>query len=264
MALRLVILGSGTGRPRGNRAPPGILVEGGGARVLLDPGPGACHRLAGAGGDLRTLDAVCVSHLHVDHVADVAPLLFALRNPAYARTLPLALLGGPGFAAHVEGLRRLHGESVAPAGYELRVREGDRWRMDVRDLGVQAGPVEHTDGAVGFRLMAPDGTVLAYSGDTTGDDGCVALAERADCLLIECSGPDAAPIAEHATPRAVARVAKAARVRRVVLTHFYPELGDPDRAAAEVAQATGIPTVAATDRLVIEIATPDPVPGAPR
>lgn len=250
--IRCVVLGSGTSVPVPGRAPPGLLVSGGGATVLVDPGPGACHRAGVAGAALPVLDAVCVSHLHLDHVNDLALLFFALHNPALARAKPLLVAGGPGLGRHVEGLERLHGHWVAPAGYARTVVDDAPWRLAVSDLAIEAATTDHIPGAVAFRFATPDGASLVYSGDTTGDEALAKLAGDADCLVMECSARDESPIPKHSTPRDVIRVVRAARARRVVLTHFYPGV-DPAAAAAQVADATGVPCEAASDGLVLEI-----------
>ena len=68
MSLRFRVLGSGSG---GNAT----LVEGGGARVLLDAGLGPrqlAERLESSGVDPASLDAVFVSHEHGDHARGAA------------------------------------------------------------------------------------------------------------------------------------------------------------------------------------------------
>ena len=87
--LRFRVLGSGSD---GNAT----LVEGGGARVLLDAGLGPrqlAERLSSAGVDPASLDAVLVSHEHGDH---------ARGAPAFSRKwgVPLA-----GTRRHVRGDR---------------------------------------------------------------------------------------------------------------------------------------------------------------
>jgi ribonuclease BN (tRNA processing enzyme) len=253
--IRCTILGTGTSIHRPGRWPAGYVVEGGDAVVLMDPGPGAIHRAVAAGLDLRTLDAVAVSHLHLDHVSDLGMLFFTLRSPQVARTKRLLVLGGEGLDDYVGGLRALHGAWAEPRGYGRALQAEAQWRVEVGKLAIQAGPVDHIPDAVGFRFMSPDGSTLVYSGDTTGCDDLVTLARGADCLIMACSAPDDAPMPKHSTPSVVARVASAAQVRRVVLTHFYPDI-DPDAAAAHVANRTGIPCHAAHDGEVIEAQAP--------
>jgi phosphoribosyl 1,2-cyclic phosphodiesterase len=83
VSLRFKLLGSGS---EGNAT----LVEGGGARVLLDAGLGPrqlAERLHSAGVDPAALDAVFVSHEHGDHARGAARL---------ARRLGVPILTAPG------------------------------------------------------------------------------------------------------------------------------------------------------------------------
>ena len=68
--MRVTVLGSCASYPGAGQACAGHLVEGGGARVLLDCGHGVVANL-GRALDPTTLDAVIISHAHVDHFADV-------------------------------------------------------------------------------------------------------------------------------------------------------------------------------------------------
>lgn len=51
---------------------------------------------------------------HLDHAAELAPLLFALRNSGIGRKKTLTLLGAPGFREFCARLRRLYGAWVEP------------------------------------------------------------------------------------------------------------------------------------------------------
>jgi len=96
--MRVVVLGSGTGVPDPSRLPSGVLVEGGGARVLVDCGPGIVRRLSAAGVGPEAVTAVLLTHFHVDHAADLTALLFALRAPRYVGRPTLRVVGGPGLS----------------------------------------------------------------------------------------------------------------------------------------------------------------------
>jgi len=69
---------------------------------------------------------------------------------------------------------------------------------------------------------------FVYTGDTEYSQSVIELARGADTLLVECSFPDDAPVPGHLTPSGVARIAREAGVRRVVLTHIYPAVEDLD------------------------------------
>jgi ribonuclease Z len=60
------------------RALSGLLVEAGNQRMLFDVGQGVYNRLIESGGSMQNpnvgVDKVFISHLHSDHIADLAPL----------------------------------------------------------------------------------------------------------------------------------------------------------------------------------------------
>ena len=74
---RLTFLGTGTGVPSAERASPGCLLELPSARLLIDLGPGTLRQLARLALALTDIDGLMLTHLHPDHSADLAPLLFA-------------------------------------------------------------------------------------------------------------------------------------------------------------------------------------------
>ncbi|HEY3613108.1 MAG TPA: MBL fold metallo-hydrolase, partial [Gaiellales bacterium] len=84
------------------------LVEAGGARILLDCGPGAFAALRAL--DDRPLDAVVLSHLHFDHIADLIPFGFCRRYSVLRDWPAPRLLAPPG------GIARLGGLAVAGGG----------------------------------------------------------------------------------------------------------------------------------------------------
>ena len=136
--MQVTILGSGTSVPRARRAPSGVLVQEGSTSLLLDGGAGTLTRMAEAGVLLEDLDRAMYTHLHMDHTGDLAPTLFALRNPDLHRTRPLDLHGPPGLAGLLERLRAAWGSGVdeAPCGVRVHAWDEDEatvfagWRVE--------------------------------------------------------------------------------------------------------------------------------------
>lgn len=224
--MRLTLLGSGTCVPSARRASPGLLLEAGGERLLIDPGPGALRRLAAVGVDYREIDVVAVTHRHLDHTLDLLHLFFALmaagKEPGGGRVKPLTLLGFPGFRAFLDLLGQAYGDWVAPAGHARPIVElapGASFERPGWSLRTEA--MLHLPESVGFRFAA-DGATLAYTGDTEYAPGVVALARDVDLLVTECSAPDDAPKPKHLSPAGVARVVRESGARRVALVHLYP------------------------------------------
>src|SRR5580658_626784 len=71
-ALEVVVLGSGGPRAFGRAGSSYIVLVGGTPRILLDAGPGAFLRIGELGVDLQKVDTVLLTHLHIDHSADLA------------------------------------------------------------------------------------------------------------------------------------------------------------------------------------------------
>src|SRR5690242_7124329 len=76
--MRITVLGKSPAWQDAGGACSGYLVEGGGARILLDCGPGVFAKLR-VHARYETIDAVVISHLHADHVLDLVPFASALR-----------------------------------------------------------------------------------------------------------------------------------------------------------------------------------------
>jgi ribonuclease BN (tRNA processing enzyme) len=75
----------------------------------------------------------------------------------------------------------------------------------------------------GYRITGSDGKSVVYSGDTDVCDNLVTLAKGVDVLICECALPDEMKVEGHLTPSLAGRIAVQAGVKKLVLTHFYPE-----------------------------------------
>src|SRR5215208_7265565 len=93
--MRLTVLGGSAASPNAGMGCAGLLVQTDSTRLVLDLGPGTLQELR-RHTDFRTLGAVLVSHMHVDHVLDLLALRHALAyNPVPAPgSVPVWLLPG--------------------------------------------------------------------------------------------------------------------------------------------------------------------------
>src|SRR5262245_21691187 len=82
--VRLTVLGGSAASPNAGAGCSGYLVEEGETRLWIDPGPGTLAELR-SHTDYRSLSAVLISHMHLDHVLDLLALRHALAyNPVPA------------------------------------------------------------------------------------------------------------------------------------------------------------------------------------
>jgi phosphoribosyl 1,2-cyclic phosphodiesterase len=236
MKLRFCVLGSGSS---GNAT----LIEGGGARLLLDAGLGArelAERLESAGVDPASLDAVLISHEHGDHARGAASFSRRFGVPLTGTAGTEAALGLdpekiPRFQRLLPGDTHRYGEAlVRPVAVPHDARE----------------PVAFVVEACGRRLG--HATDLGHM-----TRGLVAAFRHCDALLIESNhdpallrqGPYPWSLKErilgplgHLSNRDVARylhTGLGSECRTVVLAHLSEKNNHPELVRAEAERALG-------------------------
>ncbi|GAA2670944.1 MULTISPECIES: MBL fold metallo-hydrolase [Actinosynnema] len=226
--MRLTVLGCAGSVPGPGTPTSGYLVEAGGARIVLDLGSGVFSGLLRRC-DPFDLDAVLLSHLHLDHCADFSALATYRRHhpepPHDPEARRLSVLA-PGHAP--ERLAAAHAASRAELA-RLRLAE----LFDFTPLepgGYRVGPVEvevarmrHICEAYAFRLTH-GGRSLVFSGDTVQCGELVELARGADLLLADAAWREQAGRADHLhmSGKEAASVAAEAGVGKLLLTHVLP------------------------------------------
>ncbi len=98
------------------------LVRCGATLTLFDCGEGTQVPWKSLGWGFRQLGAICLTHMHADHVAGLPGVLFMVAHAG--RTEPLDIFGPPGTIYVVEGLRRIAPELPFPVRmHELKSGE---------------------------------------------------------------------------------------------------------------------------------------------
>ena len=222
--MKLTILGSGTCVPSKRRAPSGYLLESGSEIILLDGGSGTLRQIANTGINYSSIATVMYTHFHVDHTAELLPLLFARKHdPAPMNSEKLSIYGPEGMLEYILRLDQFAGSWVYKNNDSITVKELKA--DDVIILGdctVSCHSTYHQSKSIGYRFAADNGKIFSYTGDTDVGDRLLPLLQDADIALAECSFPDSSKITGHLTPSELARIAQSAKVKKLLLTHLYP------------------------------------------
>jgi ribonuclease BN (tRNA processing enzyme) len=220
--VKLTVVGSSPAWPNPGGAQSGYLVDDGEKRLLLDCGPGVLPRLRTSADGWPRVDAIAITHFHLDHWGDLVPWVWGLQF-------------GPAADLDAPDLWVPHGgrETLARLGEELgqrdmferafrifEYREGDAFTAaghEVTPLRV----LHYQMLAFGFRV-AQNGTVLAYSGDSGPTPALSELARDADLFL--CEATLLAPNPEggtrgHLSAGEASEAFEAAGAKRLLLTH---------------------------------------------
>jgi ribonuclease BN (tRNA processing enzyme) len=246
---RLILLGTGGGpRPRRASSAPAQVVVSGGAAYVVDCGDGVARQLALAGVPLASLRHIFITHNHSDHNADYGNLILL----AWAAGLRTRVdTWGP---SPLERMTRLFFEMSA---YDISTRIADEGRVPLvplvhvhelseggviledENVKVTAALVDHPPvvPAFGYRFDGRDRSIV-ISGDTAPSDNLIKLARGADVLVHDALYPPAVDrlvgdvpnatslkrsiLSHHTTAEDAGRVAQAAGVKLLVLSHLVP------------------------------------------
>jgi ribonuclease BN (tRNA processing enzyme) len=244
-SLAVLVLGSGGPRVSKRASVGNLLLVDGKARVLIDAGPGTFVRAGESGEDLSALDTVLLTHMHVDHSAEL-PAFVKTRALDGEGRIKMRVLGPTGSAsfpstvAFVDGLfgpgglyryLRDFGAEMRVSGENIPAKLGDGPRTVKLPggLSVTAQAIHHGDTpAVAFRIAA-GGQSVVFAGDIdpSGLASLAQLAQGADLLVVSCAvlDPPGSPpglYERHSPPRRLGETAQAAKVRALLLTHLPP------------------------------------------
>lgn len=257
--MEIVVLGCWAPYPRAKGACSGYLLRSGGLNILLEAGNGSLSRLREFM-DFRQLDGVVITHLHHDHYLDLYPLRHALEGAIREgeRAGPVRLvvpsspeqvyqeLAGYKEAYEVTSIESLAGETLN-CGLHTK-------RLDWGGIVFNFVRAKHSLTAYSIAVEGDDGRFV-FSGDTARTDEIVSLAASADLFLCEASGLDTDMEFlknSHLTARQAGEIAGQAGVKRLLLTHFWPEY-DTEELCRQAAAGFGKTAIAAVEQEIYQV-----------
>jgi ribonuclease BN (tRNA processing enzyme) len=233
--VKLTVIGCSPAWPNAGGAQSGYLDEGEGRRLLLDCGPGVLARLRRLDDGWPRVDAVAITHFHLDHWGDLVPWIFGasfgpgrevpkpeLWLPPHGRERLIAYGGEMSFEEQIDG------------AFTVREYE-DATLFEAAGFDVMPLRLDHySEKTFGLRVSNHSST-LAYSGDTGPSPNLAELARNADLFLCEATLREPEPAERgHLSEDEAVSAFTASGARRLLVIHRPDELAlDPSLERAQ-------------------------------
>jgi len=216
--MKLRILGETGPFPAPGGATTGLLLSTDEGNVLIDCGSGVFSELT-RHLEVKDLDAVVITHHHADHVTDIPVLRYAVmlhrmqgkrRGPLtiYANNEPEADFANLPFLEHVQASPLTSKTEITLAGMKFT------FANTAHAIPCLAVSAEYK------------GKRFVFSGDSGPSESLEQLATGADFFLCESSWlhKDRGPAhIGHLSAKEAGEIGKRVGVKRLCLTHFYPD-----------------------------------------
>jgi len=208
--MRITFLGTGTAVQM-SKAQSCILIESD-VRILVDAGIGAFLRLDEAGISANDLDAILLTHNHLDHNGDVLAILKArwLENGDI-----LPIYGPRGTKEFFESLF----EAYPYLRRKLRFEVLEDDIFSVGNLQISTIPTYHSIESRAYVIREGSKSIVV-SGDTRAFRELIEI--ECNVLVHELSLPFGFEAIDHTTPENLAEHLEFCRAERLYLTHLYP------------------------------------------
>jgi ribonuclease BN (tRNA processing enzyme) len=237
VSLNLTVLGSSGTYAGVDQACTGFLVRSAGATVMMDAGPGTLANLQRHVAP-TALDAVVLSHSHVDHWLELPVIRHALKYV-------LGRVGVELFATAetLELAEQLTGGKLSDTFRPTLISDGATF--SIGDQQWRCSRTDHPVETMGLRIDAA-GRSLGFTADT-GPGWSIGELGPVDVALSEATflhdDPDRHEV--HLSARQAGELARQGGARSLVITHVLPT-GSVDAAVAEASDAYGAPVDVAT------------------
>lgn len=255
--MKLIVLGSGTSVPHPTRSSSGYWLETPGGTLLLDCSASAIHRMAQENLDWTNLDAIWISHFHLDHCGGLAPFLFGTKHArnTQGRTKPMRIFGPKGMESLISAFDAANSYGLLDQPFPLEIVEVEPLEAFevLTDLQGVALSTLHTDESHAIHLRGPNDNTLVYTSDTGFSDSLAAFARKVDLLLMECSFVKNKPVEKHLELAEAMYIVRKAAPKKAMLIHLYSEW-DSVNFANEIANfSPGCEVIEAVDGLRLDI-----------
>ena len=252
---KVTFLGTGGGRHTTMfqaRSTGGFLIDTGASRIHVDPGPGALTNMCQIGYDLRTTDAVIISHCHPDHYSDAQVVIEGMTYGGWRRRGEIY-----GSLSVMEGYEGL-GPMMSPYHKNLAdrtfiLKPGDEY--DIAGLRTRIVRADHNDPTnVGFIFETENG-LFSYVSDTYYSDEIAEQYKGTRVLLLPITTPSGNRIKGHLCTDDAIPFLNIVKPELCIFIHLGIVMlkHDPVKQAKMVEDATGVRTIVGEDLMTLDI-----------
>jgi ribonuclease BN (tRNA processing enzyme) len=226
--MNLTVLGSGTAVPHPTRSSAGFWLEtSSGGSILLDCSASAVYRMAQENLDWANLDAIWISHFHLDHCGGIAPFLFGTKNAAETqnRQKPFRIFGAKGLRSLIDAFDKANNYNLLKQPFPVEIIEIESLEKFEILPNIEAVALDtpHTEESLAIHLRDEHDKTIVYTSDTGFDESLITFAGNVDLLVMECSFFKNKPVEKHLELREAMLLTRRAKPKSVMLTHLYPE-----------------------------------------
>ncbi len=216
--MQITVLGSCGPYPRAGGACSGYLLEDGKHKVLIDCGNGVLSRLFQKINSLEELDAIILTHLHSDHISDALVLRYALainqQKGLISKSIPLYAPLTP---------NDKYNEIQFMNAFIMNELNSNTI-INIGNMKITFASMLHPVETYGV-VVERDNKRLVYSSDTKYCDNIIQIANGADLFICECNllNEDLSEEVYHLSTGQVGEISSMTGVKKLLLTHIYPE-----------------------------------------
>ncbi len=227
--MKITILGTGSFYAGKDRSGAAYLLEADGKKILIDCGPGTLMRLSQVGVKPEDIDYVFISHFHADHTSDLFAFQMRFRLNEFfgsGKNEKVPTIYGPSgignFTKKLSHVYQLYAfENWSDISYE-----NFRKKIRIGNIIITTFQTKHVVFGVPAKAYSLrfecDGKTFVFSGDSVKDPGVEMASKNADLFVCDASYVKGKASPAHMDTMEIGEIARTNGVKKVVLTHFYP------------------------------------------